>query len=98
MRASRRSIGFPCRVIMRRRADRLGEARIGVAVQRLDDPALDRRWQSETLEDERRIELHEAGARLDLGESSRRAIDAADADQRELAFDPLIRGGEHLRR
>src|SRR5262249_31397169 len=68
------------------------------ARERVEEVALDGADQPQTAEHERAIELHHAGAGLDLGQRAFAVMDAADTDQRKGAFDPHIGFRQHARR
>src|SRR5262249_41784953 len=79
-------------------ADRLGKGVVAAEAHEAQQIGLDVAEQRKAAENEPGIELDEAPTGLDLGESGGAGINPADADQRELAFDPHIGLGQHASR
>ena len=78
--------------------DQRRERRGSVFRHRLDQCLLDAADQPRPFEHESGIELDQRRPGLDLGERRLAGIDAADADQRQLALRDLIDAREHARR
>ena len=82
----------------RARADEIADASAARLAERRRQAAEDFSDQPRPAIDQRGVELHEAGARLDLGQRGRRAVDAAAADQRKRPLGAQERPRQGARR
>ena len=97
--AARRHLGLSleglCRPIGRARPTRSAIDRAPAWRTAAASVVLDALDQAGALVDQAGVELHERGAGLDLGERRRAAVDAADADERDLPRRCLMHAREH---